>query len=123
MRVPEKYYDEVFDFKGQWDMPSRCGLKMLRREKTIVIVTELYQDNPGTSIAAAGRSLAEQICRDKGLDLNKIMYLECNPGTDSKLSFYDEEFFEVDFSGGPELTYRQLDASEIKELCLFPQGG
>ena len=120
MRVPEKYYDEVFDFKGQWDMPSRCGLKILRREKTVVIVTELYQDNPGTSITAAGKSLAEQICRDKGLDISKIMYLECSPDTDSKLSFYDEEFFEVDFSNvsaagtGPH--YRQLGSTEIKAL-------
>ena len=116
MRVPEKYYDEVFDFKGQWDMPSRCGLKILRQKKTIVIVTELYQDNPGTSVAAAGKSLAEQICRAKGLDLNKIVYLHCNPGTNSKLSFYDEEFFEVIFLENSESSYRQLSAGEINKL-------
>jgi len=113
MRVPEKYYDEVFDFKGQWDMPSRCGLKIIRREKTVVIVTELYQDNPGTSVTAAGKNLAEQICQSKGLNLNEIMYLECNPNTGSKLSFYDEEFFEVDFLGGQEPVYRQVSAGEI----------
>jgi len=116
MRVPETYYDEIFDFKGQWDMPSRCGLKIIQREKTIVIVTELYQDNPGTSVTAAGKILAEQICRGKGLNLNEIMYLECNPNTGSKLSFYDEEFFEVDFSGSQEPVYRQLSADEIKSL-------
>ena len=120
MRVPEKYYDEIFNFKGQWDMPSRCGLRILSREKTVVIVTELYQDNPGTSAAAAGKILAEQICRDKNLDLDKIMYLECNPDTDSKLSFYDEVFFEVDFFNDPKPVYRQLEASEIREL--FPKG-
>ena len=119
MRVPEKYYDEIFDFKGQWDMPSRCGLKILNREKTIVIVTELYQDNPGTSVTAAGKNLAEQICRDKDLALNNTRYLECNPNTDSKLSFYDEVFFEVDFSSADPV-YRQLGASEIREL--FPKG-
>jgi len=107
MKVPEKYYDEVFSFKGQWDVPSCCGLRILRQQdKTVVIVTELYQDNPGTSITAAGKILAEQICRDKGLDLDKITYLECNPDTHSKLSFYDEEFFEVDFSG-EKPSYRQ----------------
>jgi hypothetical protein len=111
MQVPEKYYDEVFDFKGQWDMPSRCGLKIIQGEKTVVIVTELYQDNPGTSITAAGKTLAEQICRSKSLNLNEIMYLECNPNTGSKLSFYDEEIFEVDFTGEP--VYRQISASEI----------
>jgi hypothetical protein len=116
MRVPEKYYDEVFDFKGSWDIPSRCGLKILRQEKTIVIVTELYQDNPGTSVTAAGKSLAEQICRTKGLDLDKIVYLHCNPGTNSKLSFYDEEFFEVTFSENSEPSYRQLSAGEINKL-------
>jgi len=120
MRVPEKYYDEVFDFKGQWDMFSRCGLKIINKEKTIVIVTELYQDNPGTSITAAGKSLAEQICQSKGLNLNEIMYLECNPDTGSKLSFYDEEFFEVKFSGEP--VYRQLSTDEIKELFGLPEG-
>jgi hypothetical protein len=116
MRVQEKYYDAIFEFKGEWDVPSRCGLRILRREKTIIIVTELYQDNPGTSVTAAGKSLLEQICRDKGLNLSEIMYVECNPDTDSKLSFYDEEFFEVDFSSNTEPVYRQLSASEIRDL-------
>jgi hypothetical protein len=113
MQVPEKYYDEVFEFKGQWDVPSRCGLRIIRQQKTTVIVTELYQDNPGTSVTAAGKSLAEQICRDKGLNLSEITYLECNPDTHSKLSFYDEEFFEVDFSGEKPV-YRQ-------QSCPFPE--
>jgi len=118
MRVPEKYYDEIFNFNGQWDLPSRCGLKIIRREKPVVIVTELYQDNPGTSVTAAGKILADQICRDKGLDINKIMYIECNPNTDSKLSFYDEEFFEVDFSGSSKPPYRQISAGEMKKLFI-----
>jgi len=120
MRVPDKYYDEVFDFKGIWDIPSRCGLRILQQEKTIVIVTELYQDNPGTSVTAAGKSLAEQICLNKGLDLKKIVYLHCNPGTNSKLSFYDEEFYEVTFLDNSEPSYRQLSAGEISKL-LNPQ--
>jgi hypothetical protein len=116
MRVPEKYYDQVFHFSGQWDMPSVCGLKITGKEKTLVIVTELYQENPGTSVTAAGKILAEQICRAKGLSLGEIRYIECSPDTDSKLSFYDEEFFEVDFSG-EEPAYRRLSAEEVKGLC------
>ena len=115
MRVPEKYYDEIFDFKGQWDMPSRCGLKILKHDKPVVIVTELYQDNPGTSVTAAGKSLAEQICQSKGLRINEIMYLHCNPDTNSNLSFYDEAFFEVDLVS-QEPSYRQLHAAEIRKL-------
>ena len=120
MRVPERYYDEIYEFSGLWDMPSRCGLRILQREKTIVIVTELYQDNPGSSVTAAGKKLAEQICQSKGLNLIGIRYLECNPNTDSKLSFYDEELFEVDFGLGHEPAYRQLCAAEIREL--LPKG-
>ncbi|MDR0502578.1 MAG: hypothetical protein LBH16_04585 [Treponema sp.] len=121
MHVPEKYYDEVFEFRGKWDMPSRCGLRIIKKETTIVIVTELYQDNPGTSVTAAGKLLADQICREKNLIPEKIIYLECNPDTSSKLSFYDEEFFEVDFTKKDKPVYRQLNAKELKDLLGFPE--
>lgn len=117
MKVSEKYYDEIFEFKGQWDMPSSCGLKIRTIEdRTYVIVTELYQDNPGTSVTYAGRSLAEQICEAKGLKLDQITYIECNPDTNSKLSFYDEEYFEVDFSADKAHMYRQLTPEEVKKI-------
>jgi hypothetical protein len=117
MQVSEKYYDEVFDFTGQWDLPSKCGLKIREREgKKVVIVTELYQDNPGTSVTYAGKSLAEQICRAKGFNLADMIYIECNPDTQSKLSFYDEEFFEVNFSEGKTHHYRKLSSEEVKNF-------
>lgn len=121
MKVPEKYYDEVFQFAGQWDMPSSCGLKIINKnEKTYVIVTELYQDNPGTSVTYAGGSLIKQICDKKSLDMQKIVYIECNPDTNSKLSFYDEEMYEVSYqieNGLPtDLQYRQLSKEEIKNI-------
>ncbi|MCQ2277525.1 MAG: hypothetical protein MJZ87_11390 [Bacteroidales bacterium] len=121
MRVPERYYDEIFEFAGQWDMPSACGLKIIEKDnKTYVITTELYQENPGTSITYAGGSLIKQICDKKGLDIQHIIYVECNPNTNSKLSFYDEEMFQVtyDLEGGlpTNLQYRQLSAEEIQNL-------
>ena len=121
MKVPEHYYDEIFKFAGQWDMPSACGLKIIRKEeKTYVIVTELYQENPGTSVTYAGGSLIKQICDAKGPDPIHIIYIECNPNTNSKLSFYDEELFRVDFrleDGMPtDLKYTQLTSDEIKKL-------
>lgn len=117
MKVSPEYYDEIFAFKGEWDMPSSCGLKIRRvNGKTFVIVTELYQDNPGTSVTYAGKSLAEQICEAKQLDINSIIYLECNPNTNSKLSFYDEEYFEVDFNSGKQPRYRQLSKDEIAKI-------
>ncbi|MDR3266606.1 MAG: hypothetical protein LBT24_03445 [Tannerella sp.] len=117
MKVSEKYYDEIFDFNGQWDVPSKCGLKIIDKQgKKLVIVTELYQDNPGTSVTYAGKSLAKQICEAKGLILEDITYLECNPDTNSKLSFYDEEYFEVTFNDTPQANYRQLATDEVKNM-------
>ncbi|MDR0606184.1 MAG: hypothetical protein LBG80_18045 [Bacteroidales bacterium] len=118
MRVSEKYYDEIFDFKGIWDIPSQCGLKIIDKpHKKIVIVTELYQDNPGVSVTDAGLMLANQICKAKGLKLSEITYFECNPNINSKLSFYEEMYFEVKFSDDAlKPSYRLLTKDEVKEL-------
>lgn len=117
MKVLDTYYDERFPFKGIWDVPSECGLKIIRKGTLIyVIVTELYQENPGTSVTAAGILLARQICERKGLNPAEIIYLECNPDTHSKLSFYDEAYFRVDFSDEAHPRYRQLTREEINQL-------
>jgi hypothetical protein len=121
MKVSEKYYDEIFDFAGQWEMPSKCGLKILNyNDKKIVIVTELYQDNPGTSVTYNGPSLAWQICKAKNIRPEEIIYIECNPNTNSKLSFYDEEFFRVDFDFENGIfinpKYKQLSKEELMDI-------
>ena len=117
MKISETYYNEIFDFKGQWDIPSKCGLKIVEKEgKKYMIVTELYQDNPGTSVTYAGKSLALQICEAKDLPLSEIVYLECTPDTDSVLSFYDEQYFEVTFNDTPQASYRKLSKKEIEYI-------
>ena len=117
MKVSETYYDELFPFLGQWDMESLCGLKIRTVDgKTYVIVTELYQENPGSSVTYTGEYLKQQICKAKGLDPDNIVYLECTPNTNSKLSFYDEEFFEVNFAADPQNRYRRLSADEVKHI-------
>jgi len=110
MKVPQQYYDEIFNFKGQWDMPSCCGLRIINQgDKTVVVATELYQDNPGATVAASGKNLALQICEAKNLKMENIVYIQCNPSTDSKLSFYDEELFEVTFANNSQPAYRRLE--------------
>lgn len=117
MKVSKDYYDEIFLFKGEWDMESSCGLKIREIDgKTYVIVTELYQDNPGTSVTYAGKKLADQICEAKNLKLEDIVYLECTPNTNSKLSFYDEEYFQVDFSADMQHKYHQLSKEEVIKI-------
>ncbi|MDL2231542.1 hypothetical protein LJB85_02255 [Porphyromonadaceae bacterium OttesenSCG-928-L07] len=118
MKVSPIYYDEIFHFKGQWDLPSCCGLKIREIEgKTYVIVTELYQENTGTSVTYAGKSLALQVCEAKGLTLSDVVYLECTPDTNSKLSFYDEKYFVVDFEAELQNRYAPFeDMSIIQHL-------
>jgi hypothetical protein len=117
MKVPKEYYDEIFNFNDHWGLPSACGLKIRQYDgKTYVIVTELYQENPGTSITYAGQTLAEQICEAKGLDLSNIVYIECAPDTNSKLSFYDEEYFLVDFDADLQHKYHQIEKDTIRNI-------
>jgi hypothetical protein len=121
MKVPEKYYTEIFNFEGQWGQSSACGIKIVdKQDKKYVIVTELYQDNPGTSITAAGYNLAKQICEIKKLSLPEIIYLECTPNTNSVLSFYDENFYEVKFNEKMQPKYRKLLKDEIEFLFNHP---
>lgn len=117
MKVPKEYYDEIFNYSDSWGQPSACGLKIRQCEgKTYVIVTELYQENPGTSVTYAGQTLAQRVCEAKGLNLNDIVYIECAPDTNSKLSFYDEEYYIVDFAADPQHKYHQVDAETMKQI-------
>ena len=98
-------------------MESLCGLKIRTVDgSTYVIVTELYQENPGTSVTYAGQKLRDQICHAKGLSADEIVYIECTPDTNSKLSFYDEEYYEVDFSADIRHKYHQLDPQKVKAI-------
>jgi len=124
MEVQDKHFDEIFDFKGKWDVPSKCGLRILyHKDIPVVIATELYNHNPGSSVTYAGGLLFEQICTAKGLDPERVVYIECNPDTHSRLSFYSEEYFRVKFTqmDGKFInpSYNKLSDEEIKDL-VFP---
>ena len=45
-----------------------------------------------------------------------MVYIECAPDTNSKLSFYDEEYYEVDFSADILHKYHQLDPKKVKAI-------
>jgi len=99
MKTSEKNIEELFDFKGSWDIPSSCGLRCIEKEDgAIVIVTELYKENSGSSITSVSASLAMQIAGKYGFDPEQMIYIECSPDMHSKLSFYDEKYYLVKFS-------------------------
>jgi hypothetical protein len=90
--------DTIFEFTGSWGIASKCGLKYFRfNGKDLVLVSELYKDNPGTSITQVTTSLAMQICDKLGIDPENLIYIEHSPDMNSRLSFYSEEFYEVRF--------------------------
>ena len=41
MEVQKKHFDEIFEFKGKWDVPSKCGLRILTVTAESGTVTEL----------------------------------------------------------------------------------
>lgn len=91
-------FEDNFDFTGTWGIPSRCKLKVIDSNNLFyVIATELYKDNPGSTITDVTASLATQICDHFMIPKEKLVYIEHNPETKTKLSFYEEEFFKVSF--------------------------
>lgn len=121
MKASFKNIDEIFEFEGLWGVPSKCGLKIRRKEgKYVVVVSELYQDNPGTSVTQASCSLAKQICEAFQIAMDEIVYVEHNPDMNSKLSFYDEEFylveFDIDGGGFANPKWSQLTGAQMRDF-------
>lgn len=119
MNVSDKFCSVTYHFKGLWGVESKCGLRLFEYNGGhVVVVSELYRENPGTSITQAACILVKQICDEFSLNPEKLVYIEHNPDMNSKLSFYDEEFFEVafDYVNGDFLQpkYRQLSPDEVK---------
>lgn len=99
METQSKFIDSIYNFKGLWDVNSKCGLKIVNKAKqTIVIVTNLWENNPGTSVTTFSAQLATIICNEFKIPLDKLMYIEHTPEKKTKLSFNEETFFIVNFT-------------------------
>ena len=95
----DKYMDRYFDYLGQWDSPSRCGLKIVSRPdgKTLAIATEIYRQNPGTPVTEWCAPLATRIMNELNCTPDNFIFIEHTPDLRSKLAFYDETFDLVAF--------------------------
>lgn len=121
MKEIETVNIEYFNFRGLWDIPSACGLKIYRCEKYVVaVVSELYRQNPGTTITDVPVQLATQICEKYSIDINSLLYVEHNPETITKLSFYEEEFFRVHFTVNADKLsnpqYEKISKADLESL-------
>ena len=98
MKASANYIDLIYSYLGRWKSPSRCGLKIIEKAgKIIVIATELYDDNPGSSVTECNALLATNMCAGKNIDPQKLVFIEHTPDRGSKLSCYNETFFLVHF--------------------------
>src|SRR5512137_1888186 len=98
LKIKTDFIEEVYEYKGKWDVPSKCGLMIVKKpESHIIIASELYDENPGTSVNNWNCQLAEMICLERGLDPDKLLFIEHTPDKGSKLENYREMFDRVIF--------------------------
>jgi len=119
--INSDYFHKVYDFKGQWDVPSCCGIKIIQKaDTTIVITTELYAENPGTSVTGFVAQLAGIICKEHNISAEKLYFIVHDPDSKSKLSFMNGFFYKVDFTwDGSKFVqpkWNQIDKSEVDIL-------
>jgi hypothetical protein len=94
-----KYMDSYYDYKGLWESPSRCGLCVKKRKdnKLLVIVTEIYRQNPGTAVTECVSSIATALINEYRISADNLIFIEHSPDLRSKLTFYGETFDLVTF--------------------------
>ncbi len=125
MKIELDYVDTIMHFKGLWDVPSLCGLKIARfPNHHVVVVTELWDQNPGTSVTNFCPQLADLICHENSLDPKKLLFIEHTPKTGSHLEIYEETFDLVRFKHGPdgffEPEWHRLDRKQVDILLKDP---
>ncbi len=98
MKTHSKYIDKIYNYEGKWGVPSHCGIKILRKtEQTVVIATEMYETNPGTSVTDFTAQFAQDICKKENIDFENMILVVHTPDKKSKLEFYKETFDIVEF--------------------------
>lgn len=98
MKPDLTYVDKIHEFEGLWGAPSLCGLLTCRNDAgVIVIATELYDKNPGTSVTEFATGLAEALMKETKADPDAFTFIIHCPETGSKLSIYEESFDVVHF--------------------------
>ncbi len=126
LKVRTDFIDEIYEYRGKWDVASKCGLMILKKpERHIVIASELYDENPGTSVNSWNCQLAENICTERGLDPEKLVFIEHTPDKGSKLENYRETFdrviFKWDGKNFSDPDWEPMTRSEVEALIGRPQ--
>lgn len=116
-----KFIDKIYHFKGAWEVPSFCGLKIVeKKEETIVIVTELYDSNPGSSVTSWIDNLATGFINEFGIEPGKLILVVHNPDRKSNLEFLKESFDIVSFEWNGEkftnASWKRITKKDVDDL-------
>jgi hypothetical protein len=120
----DQYMDRYFNYLGQWESPSKCGLKVVNRKdgKTLAIATEIYRQNPGTPVTEWCAPLATNIMMELQCPHEQFIFIEHTPDLGSKLTFYDESFDLVNFEWNGESlihpTWTRLTPEQVEKMML-----
>lgn len=126
MKLQHDYVDRVYEFEGLWGVPSVCGLKIVcQPDRHVVIATELWDQNPGTSVTNFCAQLAERLCAELALEPDKLVFIEHCPETGSHLEIYQQTFDRVRFArderGFSNPDWTRLSRTEVDAL-IAPGG-
>ena len=102
-------------------MPSHCGIKIIKKtSRTIVIATEMYETNPGTSVTDFTAQFAQDICKNENIDSDNMILIVHTPDKKSKLEFYKETFDIVKFDKDEELLknpqWKRVSKEEVDKM-------
>lgn len=98
MKHHNKYIDDIYTFESALGIISKCGIKIIEKEKKkIIILTELYDINPGSSITENCSSLANELINKENLNPETTVFIHQNPDRGSKYEFYKEAFDIIHF--------------------------
>ena len=91
------YIGEIYHFSGHWEMPSLCGLMIRQHENgTLVLFTELYEENPGSSVTGMIEQLATRIVKERALTPDRCEFIVHNPERSSRYEFFAETFYRAE---------------------------
>ncbi|HBE01707.1 MAG: hypothetical protein A2096_05285 [Spirochaetes bacterium GWF1_41_5] len=119
--IKDDLMDTIYRFAGEWDIPSCCGLKIIKQgPRNIIITTDLNETNAGSSVTEITAELALLICCDYKLSPESIIFISRNPERKSKLDFYAESFFLANLQwNGKSFSspaWKKISRDEIRKL-------
>jgi len=115
------FIDFIYHYKGQWDVSSQCGIKIItKKDVTIIIATELYDTNTGTSVTKWNTHIATLLCAEHNIAPERLVFIEHTPDRGSKLDFYNEAFFKVELEwNGTKFVkpvWNQVSPKEVEDM-------